>query len=237
MEKVTGMTIEGKHTSGFGLKLLRFYIPLPPVNENIIKVPGMSGGIDATEATAGHVTYGMRDGLEFVFKLYNNWFDFETVKSQLAEWIHGKKAKVVLDSDPSYYYLCRLRIDAAKTNAVNATITITGFADPMKYEITASDEDWLWDSFDFEDGVIRELAGVEITADNTEVTILAGDYSTSPVFKVSESINLTVAYGGYTYPLPVGEIKIPRIRVGEEDVTLVFSGQGKLDISYRGERL
>lgn len=237
MEKITGMTIEGQHTRALGLKLLSFNIPLPPVNENIITIPGMSGGIDATEITAGHPTYGVREGLEFKFKLYNNWIDFEIAKSQLAEWIHGKKVKVVLDSDPSYYYLCRLRIDTKKTNAINATIVVTGTADPMKYEITSSDEEWLWDSFSFEDGVIRELADVEITADNTEITILAGDYSTSPIFKVSESINLTVTYGGYTYPLPVGETKIPRIRVGEENVTLVFSGQGKLDISYRGERL
>lgn len=237
MEKITGMTIEGKHTSGLGLKLIEFYIPLPPVNENIITIPGMSGGIDATEVTAGHPTYGVREGLEFKFKLYNNWTDFEIAKSNLAEWLHGKKVKVILDSDPSYYYLCRLRIDAKKTNAVNATITITGTADPMKYEITSSDEEWLWDPFSFEEGVIRELADVVITADNTEITILAGDYSTSPVFKVTESINLSVTYGGYTYPLPVGETKLPRIRVGEKDVTLVFNGQGKLDISYRGESL
>lgn len=237
MKKITGMTIEGKHTREFGLKLVYYYIPLPPVNEKIITIPGMSGGIDATEVTAGHPTYGMRENLVFEFKLYNNWTDFEIVKSQIAEWIHGKKVKVVLDSDPAYYYVCRLKLDTKKTNAVTASIVITGTADPVKYEITSSDEAWLWDSFSFEDGIIRELAGVEITADNTKITILAGNYSTSPVFKVSESINLEVVYGGYSYPLPVGETKLPRIRVGEEDVTLVFNGQGKLDISYRGERL
>lgn len=237
MERMTGMTIEGKHTSEFGLKLISYYIPLPPVNEKIISIPGMSGGIDATEVTAGHPTYGMRTSLAFEFKLYNNWTGFEVVKSQIAEWIHGKKVKVVLDSDPAYYYVCRLKVDAKKTNVVNSLIVITGTADPVKYEITTSDEAWLWDSFSFEDGIIRELAGVEVKTDNTKVTILAGNYSTSPIFKVSESINLAVVYGGYTYPLPVGETRIPRIRVGEEDVTLVFNGQGKLDISYRGERL
>lgn len=237
MGKVAGMTIEGKHTSEIGLKLVSYYMPLPPVNEKIVTVPGMSGAIDATEVCAGYPTYGMRDGLKFVFQLYNDWFDFEIAKSHLAEWLHGKKVKMILDSDPAYYYVCRLKIDADKTNKVKSTITVTGYAEPMKYEITSSDEDWMWDSFSFEAGVIRELAGVEVIADNTEVIILAGDYSTSPIFKVSESINLAVTYGGYTYPLPVGDTKIPRIRVGEEDVMLVFSGQGKLDISYRGERL
>lgn len=237
MGKVKGMTIEGKHTSEFGLKLLHFYIPLPPVNESMIRVPGMSGAIDATEASAGYATYGMRNGLKFVFKLYNDWFDFELVKSQLAEWVHGKKVKVVIDSDLSYYYVCRLAIDAKKTNAINSTITVTGYAEPMKYEITSSDEEWLWDNLDFEEGVIRELSGIEIITDNTEITILAGEYSSSPTFIVSESIGLEVVHDGYTYPLSVGETKIPRIRVGKTDTTLVFNGQGKLNISYRGERL
>ena len=237
MGKVTGMTIEGKHTSEFGLKLLSFYIPIPPVNENLITVPGMSGCIDATEVAAGHPTYGMRDGINFVFKQYNDWFNFETVKSQLAKWLHGKKVKVILDSDPAFYYLCRLKVDAKKTNVINSTIAITGYADPMKYEIASSNEDWLWDTFDFENGVIRELADIEIAEDGTEIVITAGDYPVSPTFIVTESAGLTVSYGGYTYSLPVGETKIPRIKVGDEEVTLVFNGQGKLSISYRGERL
>lgn len=234
---VKGMTIEGVHTSEYGLKLVGMYISLPPVNTDVITIPGMSGGIDATEVVAGHPTYGMRKKISFEFKVYNDWLDFEDVKSRVAEWIHGKKVRVVLDSDIAYYYLCRLEVDARKTNAINSTITISGTADPMKYEITASDEDWLWDPLDFENGVIRELSNLEITTSGTEVTIAAGEYSSSPIFKVTESIYLSVTYGGYSYSLPVGETKIPRIRVGEEDVTLVFNGQGKLSISYRGERL
>lgn len=235
--KISGITIEGKHTSEFGLKLMSFNIPLPPVNEELIEIPGMSGSLDATEIITGYPTYGMRSGLVFVFKLYADWIDFESAKSHLAEWVHGKKVRVVLDSDPSFYYLCRLSLEASKTNRVTSTITISGKADPFKYEITASDEDWLWDPFSFENGVIRELSGVEITPTNNTVTILAGDYSVSPIFKVTESLNLAVVHKGYTYPLPVGDTKIPCIRVGDEDVTLVFSGQGKLSISYRGEVL
>lgn len=232
-----GMTIEGKHTSEFGLKLVSFNIPLPPVNEEMIEVPGMSGALDATESATGYPTYGTRSGLLFVFKLYADWIDFEIIKSQIAEWIHGKKVKVILDSDPAYYYVCRLSLDTKKTNKINSTITISGCADPLKYEITASDEDWMWDPFSFEDGVIRELSGVEITPTNNTVTIFAGDYSVSPTFKVTESLDLAVVHEGYSYPLPVGETKIPCIRVGNEDVTLTFSGQGKLSISYRGEVL
>ena len=53
MYKVRGITIDGKHTSDFGLKLTDMYISLPPVKENIIEIPGMSGGIDASEVLTG----------------------------------------------------------------------------------------------------------------------------------------------------------------------------------------
>ena len=154
----------------------------------------------------------------------------------LAKWIHGKKVKLVLDNDPSFYYVCRLSIDGKKSNRVSSTIVVTGYADPMKYDITASDEEWIWDSFNFDIGVIRELSGIEVNG-TTSVVILSGEYPSCPVFKVYESQNLEVSYGGYTYHLPVGNTRIPRIRIGDEDAELVFSGQGKLDISYRGEML
>lgn len=236
MDRPSGITIEGIHTSEWGLKMTKMKIPLPNVREELIKIPGMSGVLDATDTLTGYPTYGQREGLEFYFKLYGDWTEFENQKSKIAALIHGKKVKVVIDSDPSHYYLARLSVDAGKSKDVNADFILTGSADPFKYEITSSDEDWLWDSLDFNEGVIRELAGLEISVE-TEVTILAGDYSVSPTFKVTESINLAVTHNGYTYPLAVGDTKIPSIRVGDEDVTLTFTGQGKLSISYRGEVL
>lgn len=236
MDRPSGITIEGIHTSEWGLKITKMNIPFPDVREELITVPGMSGVLDATDTLTGYPTYGQREGLEFYFKYYGDWIEFEGQKSKIAALIHGKKVKMVLDSDQAHYYLARLSVNASKEKDINADFVISGSADPMKYEITSSDEDWLWDSLDFEDGVIRELADIEVSGE-TEVTILAGDYSVSPTFKVTESINLAVMQNGYTYPLAVGNTKIPSIRVGDEDVTLTFTGQGKLSISYRGEVL
>lgn len=237
MSKPFGLTIEGKHTSEFGLKMTGMHIPLPETNMTVVSVPGMSGALDLSEVLTGHPTYRQREDLSFIFKVNGDWEQFELIKSQLAAWIHGRKVKVVVDSDIGYYYVARLSIDAEKTNRINSTIVIGGTADPFKYEVCSSDEEWLWDSFDFEEGKIRELADITIDQTNNVVTILAGNYSVSPTFKVTESIDLAVVYNDYTYPLPVGNTKIPTIRVGEEDVSLTFTGQGKLSISYRGEVL
>ena len=35
-----GLTIDGKHTTEYGLKMLSMYIPQPAVKTNLISVPG-----------------------------------------------------------------------------------------------------------------------------------------------------------------------------------------------------
>ena len=70
MSVISGITIDGKHTSEFYLRLASYYIPLPNVKKNLIEVPGMSGAIDATETCAGYPTYAVREGLNFTFKYY-----------------------------------------------------------------------------------------------------------------------------------------------------------------------
>lgn len=232
-----GITIEGIHTSSKGLKMLGYSIPMPEPELTRVKVPGKSGKLDLSRVMTGYTTYGDRENVSFRFRKSCNWDEYEVIKSELAEMVHGKKVKVVLDNDLSFYYVCELELHPSKESNTYAIFEFKGTAEPFKYEITSSDEDWLWDSFDFEEGVIRELKDIEITSDFNEVTILAGDYSVSPTFIVEESINLAVVHNGYTYNLPVGTTRIPSIRVGDKDVTLTFTGSGKLNISYRGEYL
>lgn len=237
MYKVSGITIAGKHTSEFGLKLTDMYISLPPVKRNIIEIPGMSGGIDASEVLTGEPVYGYRENVTFTFKHYADWISFEAAKSKIATWIHGKKLDVIVDSDKAYSYVCRLSVDAKKTSRITSVITLSGYAEPFKKELLTSAEPWEWDSFSFETGVIRELYDIEITADNNMVTIDAGVIPTNPVFVVTESNGLAVVHNDKSYALPVGKTRIPGIKVGSEDVILTFLGTGKLSIDYRVEVL
>ena len=237
MYKVSGITINDVHTTEYGLKLTDMYISLPSVKKSIIEVPGMSGGLDVSEVLTGEPVYGYRENVTFTFKHYGDWIDFETAKSKIARWIHGKKVSVILDTDRSYVYTCRLTVDAKKTSRISSTITLSGYADPFKKEIQSSATPWEWDTFNFETGVIRELYDIEIDENNNIVTIDAGIIPANPIFDVTESNGLTVSYNEKTYNLPTGRTRIPSIKVGEEDVTLIFGGTGKLSIDYRTELL
>lgn len=235
----TGVTFDDRiHTErDWGLKLLSVYIPMPDPKTQILDIPGGDGSIDLTEIN-GRPSYNDRDGMELVFDLmdgnYENWF---SKYSQFAAEVHGRKVKMVLDDDPDHYYMVRLKLDGKKSNPVYGQITFSGTAEPFKYDLVATNEPWLWDTFNFETGVIREIEEVEITAENNKVTIIGAGIDTPPVFAVSQADNLKLTYGGRTYTLKVGRNRFPAVQVGKEDVTLTFSGTGKFEVEYRGRYL
>lgn len=158
-----GLTINGKHTSELGLKMTSMYIPMPAPKTYQVNIPYASGSIDLSEVT-GNVNYEDRKGVEFSFILYDGSYDgWARALSSIARWIHGKKVQVIPDNDFNFYYACRLEVDGRKSNQINGKIVLSGTAEPFKYDKLASDEEWLWDPFSFETGVIRELSDLSIT--------------------------------------------------------------------------
>lgn len=233
-----GLTIDGIHTSEFGLQMLSMYIPLPDCKTNYISVPGASGSIDLSEID-GQVYYEDRSGLNFEFVLLDGDYErFSVVVMEIGMLLHGKKLKIIPDNDLGYYYMCRIEVDMKKSDPVMSILTLTGTAEPFKYDLVASDEDWLWDPFDFETGIIREYMNLVIDETNRSITILGAGKPAVPEFIVTESANLSVIYGGKTYHMFIpGTYRFPAIRIGEDDVKLEFSGSGRLSIRYRGEYL
>lgn len=234
-----GVTFDERiHTwRDWGLNLVSIYIPMPDPKNQIRDIPGGDGNIDLTEIN-GRPAYNDREGVELAFDLidedYKVWF---MKYSEFAKEIHGKKVKMVLDDELDHYYMVRLNLDGQKTNPVYGEITLSGTAEPFKYDHVASNEPWKWDSFNFRTGVIRNLRDLVISNTNHTVKILGAGIDNPPVFIVSEANNLRLTHEGRTYVLKVGRNRFPAVRVGEEDVTLTFSGMGKLSIEYRGRYL
>ena len=235
----TGITFDGRiHTErDWGIKLLSIYIPMPGIKTQIIDVPGGDGGIDLTEVN-GRPFYKEREGVELVFVLMDGDYTTWLMKySEFASEVHGRKVKMTIDDEPDHYYMVRLELDSEKTNPVYSQITLSGIAEPFKFDLQSSGEPWKWDIFNFHTGVIRQLMDIQITGSNRTVKILGAGIDCPPVFAVTEANSLKLTHGGRTYTLKVGRNRFPAVRVGKEDVTLQFSGAGKLTIEYRGQYL
>lgn len=209
----------------------------PELETNYIGIPGRDGLVDLSEATTGRPVYKKREikinlsGIRF----RTNW---DGVISALRNSINGRICRLTFDNDKAYFWRGRVEIKdfSSVMNLGILTIDVPN-AEPYKYDITASNEDWLWDPFNFETGVITTISVLEIDGEE-EVTIPHGHMLVSPQFEVSDATTLTVSDGTVTKTLQNGVQRFPSIRVGgSEDVTLTFNGQGNVQIIYRGGSL
>ena len=237
-----GLTIGGKHTyTDYGLIMTKYHIPEPAVKLQRVDLPFASGSIDLTDAT-GETPYSDRENISFEFVVqdhsYSGW---DTAIQTIAMDIHGQKMQMISDNDIAYYYNVRLNVDYDKSYKEFGTITLTGTSEPFKYSILASHEPWLWDPFNFVNGVITSTADIVVNG-TTTVTIPAGGVKTSPSFIVTETTNLGVVYDTNpprTLLMPTtGTYRFPQIKAGGKTATTItLTGVGRVSVAYRGRYL
>lgn len=235
----TGVQIGEKHTLlDWGLLLVSITVSSPEAKTKVVEVLGGDGYIDLTEAL-GPIRYKNRAlGFRFILidKKPEKWHE---VSSLIRNYCHGRKMRVYIDTDPGYYWEGRLSVESDKQDQIHSVIEISMDAFPYKYELTNSQEPWKWDPFNFVSGVIRYIGEIQITPANNIISIPKGEMLTVPEFYVTEmSTSLSVVYNGKEFPLKNGKNRYPQIRVGgNEEITLLFKGSGRVKIYYRSGRL
>lgn len=236
---MNGILFGDKHSyRDWGLILASRPVISPPSAKTIyIDVPGSNGSIDLTEALTGDVAYDDRP-VTFVFSVIekrNKWSD---IYSEIMDYLHGRKMKILIDEDSDYYYIGRLSVNDWASDKASATITIEGTVEPFKVETHSSLEDWLWDDFDFETGIIREYKDIRV--DGEKKFIIEG--RRKPIVPTFITIPdkgsvLKVVWKGIEYTLPSGTSKVINIITSEGINELTFLGNGTISIDYRGGRL
>lgn len=142
----------------------------PKPKTHYIDIPGGDGSIDLTDTLAGRPVYANREGnIEFlVLNDYAmegpstyNWID---VYTEVMQFLHGKKATVVLEDEPTYYYVGRLTVDNWTTNNDWSTISVSYSLEPYKYSSVPVD-------FTLENGTIAVNNGTDVTTDLAARTV------------------------------------------------------------------
>jgi hypothetical protein len=106
--------------------------------------------------------------------------------------------------------------------------------DPFKYDVFSSDEDWEWDIFDFENGIINEAAEIVVNG-ATSFMLVGRRKRTFPTFTVSGNVSLV--FDGVVHTLPSGASKVYDIFLNEGENVLELMGNGVVSIAYRGGSL
>lgn len=233
-----GLGIIGKNTweDWHLIPASRPYVELPEPNANAVEIPYRDGALDITEAVTGYVTYKDRSG-SWEFYIANDYDYWVTIKQKISNYLHGKKFKVVLEDDPEYYYEGRLSVGGYKPGKTHSTITINYSFRPYKLAIVSTGDDWLWDPFNFETGVIDTAHDLVIDDDTTPVEYqLDGGMNRSYITinaTIESGSTLTVTMNGTTVSLENGANILTSLVPDEGINTLYFLGHGTVTVTYR----
>lgn len=135
----------------------RFNVDPPEPKYLFEELQGSDAIIDLTTALTGYVCYKMRS-CEIVFTILKDRASWSSVYSSILNFVQGEELKVIADEDTQWYWKGRFHISDWQTVQKTGEITLTGTVEPYKISTYESNEDWIWDDFDFELGVIRDYS-------------------------------------------------------------------------------
>lgn len=229
-----GVTIGEKHSyDDWGLILSSKTISPPVPKTNNVSVPLMDGTIDLTEILTEDIKYEDRN-LKFTFSVVDKRKSWAEKISEIENYIHGKRMKIVCDDDSAFYYIGRVSVDNWNSDSRVGKLVVNCTVEPFKYDILSSAVDWEWDIFDFDQGIINETG--ELIVDGTRtITLICRRKRMFPIFTASAA--MTVKFDGVTYNLPAGSNKIYDIFLCEGKNELMFTGNGTVSIDYIGGSL
>lgn len=213
-----GVLFDEKHSyHDFGLVLNSKEITLPEPKTYLVDVPCADGSLDlSTALTGGDIKYKNRS-IKLNFTVLRPWNQLETLRSTIANHLHGKIMKVIFDADFEFYYTGRCRISTFNTDTNPATLTIEVDAEPYKFDIMET--------------VVEETV-------SGEKTIFIDEQKMKVVPTIAVSNDMTVTYKSKMHQLFAGDNIIPEIMLSSaEDNKLTFNGNGMLTIRFRGGEL
>ncbi len=232
-----GVQIGEKHTyKDWNLILTSTDIDFPDPKTETVDVPGTDGELDFSEVLTGDISYKNRK-ISFEFEMVDRFANWKNKISEISNYLHGRKFNIILDDDPSFYYYGRITINNFKSNKSTGTITIEADVEPYKYDLYSSIENWLWDPFNFETGIINETNELQVNSE-LEVVIYGRRKKVVPIINCNSPENqMQVIFKNEAYNLSNGTQKILNIEICEGKNVLKFIGNGIISIEYRGGSL
>lgn len=209
----------------------------PGVKTSYLDIPGANGIIDLTESLTGYPVYENRTGSQ-EYIVSNDYKPWDVIYSEIMNYLHGQRMKAVLEDDKAFYYEGRFSVNQWKSDKNWSLITIDYDVYPYKKELNSSVEDWLWDPFDFETGIINDFKSVEVETSVT-VTVIGRQEYISPTFTIDsdDGSGMDVVFESETYHMNDGINLNPNIVLKPGENNFTFTGSGTFSIDYRGGSL
>ena len=152
-------------------------LPHPSQKTKTQECDSINGIIDLSWSGVPYPLFSNREGsFSFIYNPivqmgYDKYKPWNVLYSEISEFLHGRKLRMVLEDDPEYYYEGRFWVDgwSSETDGSGSKITIGFSVEPYKMSILSSLNDWLWDPFNFYDGVIQSSVFQNIVINSGQI--------------------------------------------------------------------
>lgn len=206
-----GVTFLGYHSEkDLNLLLTGKEIGSPEVKRQTIDVAGADGELDFTDF------FG-----EPKYANVQHQFTFESIRprnDQLSQFtdiknkIHGKKGRITLDADPSFFYVGRCSVSKYTNEKNIGKITVTCDCEPYKYKMTKT-------------VVTRAIDGTET------ISLTNGRKRAVPT--ITTTTDMTLSFGGGTWTNRAGTFSIPELELVEGDNIVTVTGKGTISFTWQ----
>lgn len=206
-----GVSFHGFHSySDLHLLMTGKEIGAPEVKRQTIPIEGADGELDFTDF------FG-----EPKYMNAQHRFEFESIQprnEQLQQFtdiknaIHGKKGRIILDDDPSFFYVGRCFVSKYTNEKNIGKISVDCDCEPYKYKLA-------------ETVVTRAVDGVE------DITLTNARKRAVPT--ITTTADMTLSFGGGVWTNRAGTFIIPELELGEGDNHVTVTGKGTISFVWR----
>lgn len=188
-------------------------IGAPEVKMNTLDVPGGDGELDFTEFF-GEPKYGNVQH-RFTFTTIQPRADLLTQFSTVKNALHGKKVRIVLDDDPTFFYMGRCEVSSFKDQKGIGTIVITCDCEPYKYM------DALTVVYQKVDGVI-------------DISLLNSRKRSVPEVWIETASSLNIIFNtSNVWDLSSGTYTLPELELTEGENIVTVTGTGAIAFTWQ----
>jgi len=208
---VKGVSFHGLHSyRDLHLLLTEKEIGAPEVKRHSINVEGADGELDFTDF------FG-----EPKYQNVQHRFTFDSIQTrneQLSQFadiknrIHGKKGRIILDDDPSFFYVGRCFVSKYTNEKSIGKISVECDCEPYKYKLTKT-------------VVTRAIDGTE--------TVNLTNSRKRAVPTITTTTDMTISFGGGVWTNRAGTFTIPELELTEGENLVTVTGTGTITFTWQ----
>ncbi len=210
MEALKGITFGNLHSyEHLDLILESKELGSPEVKVRKIDIEGADSSLDLTdffgEPKYEDVTH------KFSFSTIVPQAQFLSLFSTVKNALHGKKMRIILDDDPLFYYMGRIKVSSFTNEKNIGHISMECDCEPFKYKL--------------------DKTVVSVAVDGTQTIILTNGRKRA-VPEIKSTADMIIRFGEHTWASASGTFTLPELELAEGENTVTVTGTGNITFTW-----